>query len=89
MRVLTAGLFRMSPVEVVGVYDEDPAGAAGLRFSGFQGWWVDGGGQAGRGMAAMRAKTATMSSTQGQVAGIRRCRSRALWVSRAGTCSNR
>jgi hypothetical protein len=32
------------------------------------------GGQAGSGMAAIRAKTATMSWTQGQVAGIRRWR---------------
>jgi hypothetical protein len=37
----------------------------------------------------MRANTATRSPTQGQVAGSRRCRRRALRVSLAGTCSSR
>ena len=46
------------------------------------------GGQAGSGMAAIRAKTATMSSAHGQDAGMRRLRRRALWVSRAGTCKS-
>ena len=50
------------------------------------GWMV---GQAGNGMTAMRAKAARRSSTQGQLAGNRRFRRRALRVSRAGTCSSR
>ena len=72
----------------MGWHAEAPAGAAGLRFSGFLGSqrMVC---QAGCGIALMRAKTATRSSTQGQVVGIRRCRRRALRVSRAGTCSSR
>jgi len=47
------------------------------------------GGQAGNGTAPTRANTATRSSTQGQVAGIRKCLRRALRVSRAGTCRSR
>lgn len=65
-----------------------PAGAAGLRVSGFL--VVSGrDGQAGRGMAAMFAKTATSAAAQGQDVGTRSRRRRAARVSREGTCRNR
>ena len=75
------------PMTVCG-YDGDPAGAAGLRFSGFlsRGWALV---QSGRGIAVMFAKTATIAAAQGQVRGIRSRRCRPLWVSRAGTCQSR
>jgi hypothetical protein len=46
-------------------------------------------GQVRRGMAMTLAKVVTASVTQGQDAGSRRCRRRALVVRRAGTCRNR
>ena len=69
-------------------YDVVPAGAAGLRFSEFLGSGRAFG-QAGSGMAAMLAKTATIAVTQGQVSGILNRRRRPLWTSRAGTWRNR
>ncbi len=69
-------------------YDVVPAGAAGLRVSGFLGsGWT--GGQAGWGIAAMLAKTAAIATAQGQDSGILSRRRRALWTSRAGTWRNR
>ncbi len=47
-----------------------------VRFSGSFGLWSGGGGQAGDGIAAMLAKTATIAAAQGQVSGIRSCRRR-------------
>jgi hypothetical protein len=56
---------------VVFGYDGGPAGAAGLRFSGFL-WSWGRSGQAGGGIAAILAKTATMALAQGHVCGMRR-----------------
>ncbi len=69
-------------------YDVVPAGAAGLRFSEFLGSGRAFG-QAGCGMAAMLAKTATTAAAHGHDSGIRNRRRRALWVRRAGTWRNR
>ena len=69
-------------------YDVVPAGAAGLRFSGVMSW-ADGSGQAGCGIAAMLANTATIAAAQGHDSGIRSRRRRALLVSRAGTWRKR
>ena len=56
----------------------------GYGSPGFLGWWRADGGQAGGGIAAIRANAATSCSTQGQVLGSRSRRRLAPWTSRGG-----